>query len=66
MCALLLNIKAMANFSLGVEGTTAVLEGGESMDMGEMEDMGMHGQGHQHETHFRGMDAPGDDSGTNT
>ena len=53
------------NFSFGVEGTTdgVILEEvSENMDMG---DMGMHGHGHQHETHFRGMDAPGDDSGTN-
>ena len=51
----------MANFSLGVEVTTDHVintEGGESMGeigMGE----------HHHETHFRGMDMPGDDSGNN-
>ena len=55
----------MANFSLGVEVTTdhVIAEGGESM--GEM-DMGASMSGeHHHETHFRGMDMPGDDSGNN-
>ena len=54
------------NLSLGLKLTTEEL--GESMDMGDDMDMGMSTDmdtsEHHHETHFRGMDAPGDDSGT--
>ena len=35
---------------------------GDDMDMGMSTDMDT--SEHHHETHFRGMDAPGDDSGT--
>jgi len=51
----------MANFSLTTDHVN-ITEGGESM--GEM-DLGVSisGEHHHHETHFRGMDMPGDDSG---
>ena len=56
----------MANFSLTTDHVN-ITEGGESMgEMGEM-DLGVSisGEHHHHETHFRGMDMPGDDSGNN-
>ena len=49
------------NFSLTTE--EGIIEGeGENMSMDHMDDMGM--SEHHHGDHFRGMDAPGDDSGT--
>ena len=62
-------MEAMANLSLTTD-KVMITEGGESTgEMGEMVRMGemgmsMSGENH-HETHFRGMDMPGDDSGNN-
>ena len=57
------------NFSLTTEegiiegeGKNMSMDHTDHMGMDDMDDMGM--SEHHHGDHFRGMDAPGDDSGT--